>query len=677
MPRGIPAARGYAPRVSRCANLLALQALFASLVLGSSCRGETERPRISPTLPSANPAPEAGAPEPRPGQPATAKPELLEALRESLRASFHPSDGGGRAWLAEDSRAPVRAGSAARFTLIYEAGALGVATGGFVFLQVSPFWDWSTPQTEDPEAPGFTTLSPSAADLEFESHAVDQQLLAIENRGRALRSGERLTIVYGAGEARAHTDRYAERGSRFWFAVDGDGDGTRRVLEDSPSVDVLAQEPAQLVFTLPSALHAGERFRATLALLDAVGNAGAPAVGEIRLEAPPPGLELPASAVLTPEHRGQIQIEGVAREPGVYRLEAVAPGGLRATSNPMEVGPGPRVLWADLHGHSNLSDGSGHPEDYYLYARDVAGLDVAALTDHDHWGMLPLSTHPELFEEIRAATERFHEPGRFVTLQGWEWTSWIHGHRHVLHFDGAAAIRSSVDPATETPTALWNALAGSRALTIAHHSAGGPIATNWAIPPDPRFEPVTEIVSTHGSSEAPNSPHAIYAPVAGNSVRDALARQYRLGFVGSGDSHDGHPGLVQLASGGSGGLAAIVAEERSRDAVYSALMQRRCYATNGPRILLRVALAGHPMGSSAKASELGEKATLYLRILAPSPLDRFDIVRSGDVTSLSLEHQDDVELHFPLEKLEPGEYVYVRAIQEDGGAAWSSPIFVE
>ena len=48
--------------------------------------------------------------------------------------------------------------------------------------------------------------------------------------GRALAEGERVRIVYGAGPAGARADRYAERGSRFWVAVDGNADGVRRVL---------------------------------------------------------------------------------------------------------------------------------------------------------------------------------------------------------------------------------------------------------------------------------------------------------------------------------------------------------------------------------------------------------------------------------------------------------------
>ena len=158
------------------------------------------------------------------------------------------------------------------------------------------------------------------------------------------------------------------------------------------------------------------------------------------------------------------------------------------------------------------------------------------------------------------------------------------------------------------------------------------MATNWLIPPDPVLEPVTEIVSVHGSSEAPDSPQPIYDPVAGNFVREAaLGRGYRFGFIGSGDSHDGHPGFAQLASP-VGGLAAILSEERTREGVLAALRARRVYATSGPRILLRFALGAHPMGSSvtlAPGESLSE--SLFVSVLAPGPLERVDLIRSGRV----------------------------------------------
>ncbi len=392
-----------------------------------------------------------------------------------------------------------------------------------------------------------------------------------------------------------------------------------------------------------------------------------------------PVLELPERVAFAKADAGVKVIEAVVREAGVVRLSAEGPFGLSARSNPLVASAeGPRVLWGDLHGHSGLSDGTGVPEDYFRYARDVAALDVIALTDHDHWGILPLDSHPELWQEIVRETRRFHEPGRFVTLLGFEWTSWIHGHRHVLYFGDEGEIHSSVDPELESPRQLWQALEGKPALTFAHHSAGGPIGTNWSIPPDPYFEPVTEIVSVHGSSEALDSPMVIYSPVPGNFVRDALDRGYRLGFIGSGDSHDGHPGFAHFASA-SGGLAAILSEERSREGVLAALRARRVYATNGARILLRAALGEQRMGSTIPVPA-GERldAELFVSVVAAAPLARIDLIRSGElVDSLDIDGRLEATLQRRLTELRPGEYVYVRAIQEDGGAAWSSPFFIE
>jgi hypothetical protein len=605
--------------------------------------------------------------------------DTVDMLRESLALVHHPADGGGRAWLEAQEPEVVRATSLARFTLVFEVGPLGIASGGSLYFQVSPFWGWSTPQVEAPDAPGYTTVEGPADDAGLEATTLDQTLLGIRVTGRALAPGERVRIVYGSGSGGARVDRFAEREARLWFAVDGDGDGVRKVLADSPGVEVRAGPPARMVVTLPSVARPGETVPVTLAVLDPAGSAGVEVAGSVTLSGGAPVLELPERVVLRPEDGGVARVSARVLAPGIARVQAAGPDGLEATSNPLSASPtGPRVLWADLHGHSSLSDGTGTPEDYFRYARDVAGLDVAALTDHDHWGMLPLDASPEQWQRIRRAVEQFHEPGRFVTLLGFEWTSWIHGHRHVLWFRDEGQVVSSPDPRTESPTQLWQALEGQPALTFAHHSAGGPVPTNWEIPPDPRFEPVTEIVSVHGSSEALDSPQLIYDPVEGNFVRDVLDRGYRLGFIGSGDSHDGHPGLAQLASV-TGGLAAIVAEECTREAVLAALRARRVYATNGARILLRVALGPHPMGATARvAPDASLSESLFIDVVAEGPLERVELVRSGAVVDGTLaEGLLEATFQRDVSDLRPGEYIYVRVVQEDGGAAWSSPIFVE
>jgi hypothetical protein len=431
-----------------------------------------------------------------------------------------------------------------------------------------------------------------------------------------------------------------------------------------------------MVLTVPSVARPGEVVPLTLAVLDAAGNAGTEAEGEVALSAGGGGSLLPTVS-LSPEDRGRVVVDVTVAAEGTVSVEAHGPGTLGAVSNPLVVSPDlPRVYWGDLHGHSGLSDGTGTPEDYYRYARDIAALDVAALTDHDHWGMQVLSESPDLWEGVRQQTRAFHEPGRFVTLLGYEWTSWIHGHRHVLYFTDEGKVLSSVDPAFESPLQLWDALRGQPALTVAHHTAGGPIATNWEIPPDPELEPVTEVSSVHGSSEAPDSPRVIYQPVEGHFARDALDRGYRLGFVGSGDGHDGHPGLSHLASP-NGGLVALLAHELTREGVLEALRARRVYATNGPRIVLHVTLDGLAMGAALEAGAPRPRV-LEVRVVGADVLERIDLVRSGQVVrTFAGTGSRELGITEPIEGLRGGEYLYVRAVQADGGAAWSSPFFVD
>ncbi len=612
--------------------------------------------------------------------------EVVESLRRDLESPRHAADGGGLAWLEEP--APARVSTAGRWTIAYEAGPEGIAAGGMLYLQVSPFWGWSTPQVEAPEEPGYCEVSTAAAGVELVPRTLDRQLLGIAVAGRGLAVGEQVRIVYGAGPAGAVADRFAERGSRFWIAVDGDGDGVRALIGESPGVDVLPGPAARLVVTLPSTARPGETVPLTVAVLDASGNAGVPFAGEIRLRRlgeeavaePPPSLRFAA------EDGGRRTVELAIAEPGVLRLAAAGPEGLAGQSNPLQAAErAPKILWGDLQNHSGWSDGSGHPEDLLLYARDVAALDVVALTDHDHWGMRFLDRTPAMWEETLELCRRYYEPGRFVTVPGYEWTSWIHGHRHVLFFAGGGEVASSMDPATETPQQLWAALAGRRAMTIAHHSAGGPIAVDWSIAPDPELEPVTEIVSVHGSSEAADSPSRIYRSVPGNFVRDALDRGYRFGFLGSSDGHDGHPGLAHLASP-TGGLAAILAEEATREAVYEALRQRHVYATSGPRILLRVSYGGHRMGSEVPLSAAGRPVpgtavpgipahTLVVQALAPGAIDAVEVVRPGSVESVSCGGERRCAFALEIPEPPPGGYLYVRLVQQDGALAWSSPFY--
>jgi hypothetical protein len=626
-------------------------------------------------------------------------------LKADLDAIRHPSDGGGTGILvkhghADGSPGPLRAGDFGRFEIIYEAGPLGIEVGGELHFQVSSFWEWDPPQTVEPEARGYTEVRTDAEGVELSFDKFGEQLLVIDIAGRKLEAGEQIFITYGAGSIGAKVDLFAERGAQLWLAVDGDGDGIRGFIDAPPRVDIEPAMTARLLVYMPTSLHPGESFEAMVSIVDHMGSAGVPFLGRVELQVPK-GIELPETIVFNASDAGYKQVSGIARRPGVYRIEARAwergpweREPLFTVANPILVEAGiPHVRWADLHGHSQLSDGTGTPDDYFTYARQSAGLDIVSLTDHDHWGIQFLDAHPEMWKLIRKSVAAHHEPGRFVTLLGYEWTSWIHGHRHVLYFDDgdeaddgeeAGEIYSSMDPRYETPAQLWDALQGQKAMTFAHHSAGGPVGTNWSYPPDPILEPITEVVSVHGSSEAADSPGGIYNAVPGNYVRDVLGLGYRFGFIGSGDSHDGHPGNAHISNPGGGGLAAIFSEELSREGVLEALRARRTYATNGPRVWLEVSIDNHPMGSTlvAKSDADASTQTLRIRVIGHGPISRIDIVRSGsisaiDISSLPSEERLEWSLERKIPRLAAGEFHYVRVVFQSGGVAWSSPIYAD
>jgi hypothetical protein len=162
-------------------------------------------------------------------------------------------------------------------------------------------------------------------------------------------------------------------------------------------------------------------------------------------------------------------------------------------------------------------------------------------------------------------------------------------------------------------------------------------------------------------------------------VRSALARGVRPGFLASGDGHDGHPGLAHLGPEyPSGGLAAILCEELEGPALLDALRARRCYATSGQRAILRVALGRARMGESVAASELGAGDVLFVAYSGTDVVRDVTVVRSGvALAPMPGDGTRDVRLTGELAGLAAGEWVYVRVTQNDGHAAWSSPIWID
>ncbi|MBN1902798.1 DUF3604 domain-containing protein, partial [Candidatus Sumerlaeota bacterium] len=243
----------------------------------------------------------------------------------------------------------------------------------------------------------------------------------------------------------------------------------------------------------------------------------------------------------------------VLKEEGYYLLTAEDPSGVFLPFGlPIQVSQKPPALqlhWGDLHGHSTLSDGARPPEEYYKWARDVARLDMVALTDHN-WAL-----DEKKVEKKKELANTWYEPGKFVTFLSFEWAEGKArphpsrgrpNHKHLIfrHTDENLLPWS---PWQDTPSVqkLWEMLAGRDVIAIPHHT-GLPHKTHYGTDwnqHNEQFERVAEIFSDWGSSEKPEDRYPLPEKEQGNFICDALKRGYRLGFAGGSDTHTSRPGL--------------------------------------------------------------------------------------------------------------------------------------
>ena len=119
----------------------------------------------------------------------------------------------------------------------------------------------------------------------------------------------------------------------------------------------------------------------------------------------------------------------------------------------------------------------------------------------------------------------------------------------------------------------------------------------------------------------------------------------------------------------------MIAPELTREAIIEALRERRCYATTGARIVLAFQVDGHGMGEEFTAAK--REVTVTARVLGAAPLERLEVVCNGSAV-LSQSATDRVATLAETLTLTEGQtsYFYLRATQNDGHMAWSSPVWV-
>ena len=287
--------------------------------------------------------------------------------------------------------------------------------------------------------------------------------------------------------------------------------------------------------------------------------------------------------------------------------ESVVPGNLPQRSPAIDSYNNYMVLYGDPHVHTNLSDGDESPDFALRYARDVAKLDWCCITDHSE--MMAADNNVAL-GYYRSIPSKYDQPGKFCVLFGYEWTSAAYDHRSILTLDSTIPIVSCNDPNYDVPSELWKSLENYDVVGIPHHPMMQS-SMNWWEYFNPDVERCVEFYSKWGMSLYDGNPRPLADPDPNHGVYKALAEQgLRFGLTAGTDTHMTRPGShlgesrpPDTLKYAQPGLTGVWASAFTRDAIYNALKNRRCYGMTGTRVMLQFAVNGHVMGSEISSAD--------------------------------------------------------------------------
>ena len=333
------------------------------------------------------------------------------------------------------------------------------------------------------------------------------------------------------------------------------------------------------------------------------------------------------------------------------------------------------LFWGDIHGHCGVDDGVGKLSNYFSHGKEFALLDFTAISAHAEY-----LTVPE-WNKIKEMANKLNKPGKFVVLNGFEWTS-PKGHKNVYTPQEELQIIRSTDYTErhkEGVEKFWHQmkeLNDQDVVVIPHHTLDG---HEWDLH-DPKSERLVEIYSMWGSSEYKNNP-LWDKDQEGPSVRELLDAGAKLGFTGGSDNHEGRPGLSADSEGTKSrygnltfknGLTAVLAKDLTRWSIFNALLSRRTFATTGNRMVLLLKVNGEWMGSEVDSRKLN----LELFCAGKSDIKELQVIKDGELVRKFEVSGKYFSQNWRIVE-EDWKYLYTKAIQKNGEVAWTSPVFRE
>ena len=301
------------------------------------------------------------------------------------------------------------------------------------------------------------------------------------------------------------------------------------------------------------------------------------------------------------------------------------------------------IYYGDLHNHCGLSYGHGSLAAALHNPR--LQLDFASITVHAHWPDLPsgdpqlgylIDYHEQGFRKALDVwphylmeVEQTNQEGVFLTFPSYEWHSMQYGDYCVYYQDGEGGAEARPILRAKDLNDLRDGAKQlhTPAFIIPHHIAyqRGHRGINWSAFSE-ELSPVAEIFSFHGLSETSEGPypylHSMGPRDERSTARYGWEQGHVFGVIGSTDHHNAFPGSYGY------GRMGVWAEALSRDAVWTAIAQRRTYALTGDRIDLAFSVNDRPMGAILGSTD---DRWIDVAIRATDSIGYVDVLHNGRI----------------------------------------------
>jgi hypothetical protein len=358
------------------------------------------------------------------------------------------------------------------------------------------------------------------------------------------------------------------------------------------------------------------------------------------------------------------------------------------------------VFFGNLHSHTALSDGSGTPEEAYEHARDVAGLDFLAVTEHNHAQAGDIAENPALYTgpgtlSLIPTAQRMTEDGEFIALYGQEFSTISSGnHMNVLDAPQVIDVGNGdfktlfetwlpahLDTLGLPPLLLLNhpATSSSNAsLEYGLDDYNGDAAA-WLAAIDPRAK-LINLINGPGSENGTNLP-------PGKPSEAEFKRYLNLGLhvapTADQDNHQKNWGDATRARTG------ILAPALTKAALLTALRQRRVYAAEDSNLRVVFQVNDRLLGSRITGADVPPAGPLSLSLQITDDdepavgytVEVFSDQIGGAVAGAAVRTQavtgNGTHAITGVAYTGGDQYLYLRIRQADGNRAWTAPVWLE